>query len=279
MDNRFVDVDGVRLRYFEAGSGAAVLLLHGGSLGSSADVFSRIVPRLADAGLRAIAFDQPGFGLSAVPADHSTHYRRESVPRLMDALGLRRAALMAHSQAGGAAVQLALADPARYSHVVILSTGSLLPPAAEAGGAGSRPAREAAPREWQAGDAEPTLADTRRALEETVFNHALITEDAVALRHSHSLGRNYRAFLARQALGDEGGGKGGTPLWQRLTELSMPLLMIYGRQDRARAAERAEHLKRLRPEIDLHIVDGCKHMLPWDAEDELIRLAVPHLQK
>jgi hypothetical protein len=29
------------------------------------------------------------------------------------------------------------------------------------------------------------------------------------------------------------------------------------------------------PGLDLHLVDGCKHMVPWDAADTFHRLAVP----
>lgn len=275
--DRFADVGGLRLRYIEAGAGPAVIFLHGGSLGSSADVFRRNLPAFAAAGLRAIAFDQPGFGLSDVPANHSTAFRRDSVTGLMNAMALGRAALIAHSQSGGAAVQLALAEPQKFTHIVILSTGSLLPPAeADAATKGATKT----PREWEAGTAEPSLTDTRQALEENVFNHALITDDELALRHRHSVGRNYAAFVAR--LADEAGTRStgaSKPLWQRLPELTMPLLMIYGRQDRARAAERAELLKRTYPVLDLKIVDRCKHMLPWDAAEELVRLAVPFLKR
>ena len=65
---------------------------------------------------------------SDVPADHSMAYRRKMVPKMLDAMGLKKVALIAHSQAGGTAVQLALQEPERYSHVVVLGTGSLLPP-------------------------------------------------------------------------------------------------------------------------------------------------------
>jgi pimeloyl-ACP methyl ester carboxylesterase len=57
----------------------------------------------------------------------------------------------------------------------------------------------------------------------------------------------------------------------------MPLLLIFGRNDRANAAERAGLLKEKYPGLDLHIVDDCKHLVPWDAADDLIRLAVPFL--
>ena len=58
-EDRFVTVEGLKLRYIERGTGPAVILLHGASLGSSADVFLRNLGPLADAGFRAIAFDQP----------------------------------------------------------------------------------------------------------------------------------------------------------------------------------------------------------------------------
>jgi hypothetical protein len=37
-------------------------------------------------------------------------------------------------------------------------------------------------------------------------------------------------------------------------------------------------LKELRPQLDLHIVDDCKHLVPWDRADEVIRLGVPFLK-
>ncbi len=278
LEDRHAMVDGLRLRYFEAGSGLPVLLLHGASLGSSADVFLRNVPPLAVAGLRPIAFDQPGFGLSDVPANHSTAFRRDSIPKFIRALGLTRVAVVAHSQAGAMAVELALADAGLFSHMVILSTGSLLPPPAD--GAATKKAAAQTPLEWQAKPADPTIEDTRKLLEQNLFHRELITDDELALRHSRSIGRNHQAFLARQVQDAAPTEKQkGKPLWQRLPDLAMPLLMIYGRQDRARAAERAELLKATYPQLDLHIVDGCKHLLPWDAADDFVRLTVPFLKR
>ena len=88
VKDKFAAVDGLRLRYIEEGEGPVVLLLHGASLGSSADVFIRNLAPLARAGFRAIAYDQPGFGLSDVPFDHSPAYRRDSVPKFLDAIGV-----------------------------------------------------------------------------------------------------------------------------------------------------------------------------------------------
>lgn len=278
MTDRFVTVDGLKLRYIEEGEGPAVLLLHGASLGSSADVFRRNLPPLAQAGFRAIAFDHPGFGLSDVPEDISAAYRKKIMPKFADALGLKKVALVGHSQAGNPAVQLALETPERYGHVVVLGTGSLLPPIDT--GKSDRGGEAQHRLERRMAQSEPTIEDTRKLLQENLYHHELITPEELELRHSRSVGRNFAAFVARTEAAEAAPPKPDTrpPLWQRLIDLRVPLLMIFGRNDRAHAGDRAAMLKDQYPQLQIHIVDGCKHLVPWDAADDFIRLAVPFLK-
>ena len=275
--NKFVQVDGLKLRYIEAGSGPAVLFLHGASLGSSADVFVRNLGPFAKAGFRAVAFDLPGFGLSEKPAKQSVPQQRNSIPKFIDAAGLGKTALIAHSRSGNFAVQLALEDPSRYSHVIVLGTGPLLPPQTEAQVGRYEAIQARVDRDMA--QKEPTLEDARKLLQADTFNHALISAEDVAMRHSRMIGGNFIAHQERQNHDAPAGGPAtARPLWERLTELKMPLLMIFGREDRSHAAERAELLKKLKPELNLHIVNGCKHMVHWDAFDDLLRLGVPFLK-
>jgi pimeloyl-ACP methyl ester carboxylesterase len=276
--DKFAQVDGLKLRYIEMGEGPAVLLLHGGSLGSSADVFLRNLPPLAAAGFRAIAFDQPGFGLSDTPADHSPAYRRDSILKIMDALGIEKAALVGHSQAGGPAVQIGLQKPDRVSHIVVLGTGSLLPPADDSM---KEPGvtRQRAEEPKAAEMVEPTLADTRQLLEWNLFHTDLLTPEELELRHSRSIGACFKAHVARTELSERQPAKPpAVPLWQRLVELKMPLRLMFGRQDRSWAYKRAMKLKELYPQLDLIILEDCKHMVPWDAAEEWVRLAAPFLK-
>jgi pimeloyl-ACP methyl ester carboxylesterase len=277
-EDKFVNVDGLKLRYIEEGSGPSMLFLHGASLGSSADVFLRNLGPFAKAGFRAVAFDLPGFGLSDIPEKQSVPQQRNSIPKFIDAAGLGKTALIAHSRSGGFAVQLALEDPNRYSHVIILGTGSLLPLQTEAQ-VGRYEAVQARVDKEMA-EKEPTLEDARKLLQADTFNHSLISDEDVAIRHSRMIGRNFKAHQERQNQEAPAGGaaKPSKPIWERLSELKMPLLMIFGREDRAHAGERAELLKKQQPQINLHIVNGCKHMVHWDAFDDLMRLGVPFLK-
>jgi len=273
--DKFAAVDGLRIRYIEDGRGPAALLIHGASLGSSADVWRRNLAPLASYGLRVIAYDQPGFGLSDDPPEWGLGFRTSFILRLMDALGLDSAALVGHSQSGAMAVDLALSHPDRVRSVVVLGTGSLLPTFPE------QAAKKDGPAEGEeGGDSEPTAADVRGILENNLYEQALITEAVVQDRLQMSTGKNHRAFLARLHAGSgnkvaKGSGK---PLRERLGEVSRPLLMLYGREDRAQAAQRAELAKQRTPGLNLHILPRCKHLVQWDAQDAFQRLAGPFLR-
>ena len=276
-EDKYVTVAGLRTRYLEQGLGPAVILLHGASLGSSADVFKRNLAPLADLGMRVIAYDQPGFGLTDDPPEWGIGFRTSFILKFMDALGIDKATLVGHSQAGNMAVELALSNPDRVAKVIALGTGSLLPPLPDS------EKKSAGPAEGEeGGDTEPTLAEAREVLAKNTFNQALITDEIVQERLRMSTGKNFKAFLARNAAGAKNKGKPKDPnkkaAWQRLGEVKQPFLLIYGRDDRGQAAKRAEQLKREQPALDLHVVPNCKHLVQWDAEKDFYRLAGPFLR-
>lgn len=274
--DKFVTVDGLRFRYLEEGSGHPVLMVHGASLGSSADVFRRHLKAFAKAGLRAIAVDLPGYGLSEVGSDLSFAFQIASLPKFIEALGLNKPALMAHSRSGTLVVQLALQEPDHYSHVVTLATNLLLPPLGnESEGHDIRLAQRLDRRMT---NTEPTLADTRKLLEADLFHTELVTPEELALRHRNSIGVPFRIFTERANAG-ENTPPSGSPLSERIFDLQVPLLMLIGREDRSHALERGELLQKTHPEINLHTVPECKHLLPWDGEQEIYRLVIPFIKK
>jgi pimeloyl-ACP methyl ester carboxylesterase len=262
MSPKKLRVDGLQVRYFEAGEGAPLVLLHGASLGSSADVWTRNLAPLAAQRLRVIAPDLPGFGETDNPEDHSLAYRRDFVLELMDALGIARASLVGHSQSGRIALELACRHPERIAKAVIVGTGSLLPSLDEKTGS-SRAEGEGE----EGGVAEPTLDEARALLESNLYDKALATPEAVALRHRMSTGKNFTAFLARKTAKEKAAkeGKGGEPAWQRVAKCPVPLLMLYGENDRGEAAKRAMQAKELDPSLDIRLLPRCAHLVQWDA--------------
>ena len=118
----------------------------------------------------------------------------------------------------------------------MLQTGSVLPPWPKVAKGGAGEGEEG-------GSSEPGLNETRTLLENTLFNHSLITPEVLEERHRMSVGKNFQAFLERAKAPRGGGSKETAPVWERLHRLPVPLLMIYGKQDRGAAAARPPRSK------------------------------------
>ena len=184
--DKFVSVDNLKTRYIDAGAGAAVLLLHGASLGSSVEVYEGTIPVLVSAGLRCIGFDSPGYGLTDNPTDYSDSYRTNFILKFMDAVGIGKAHVVAHSASGRNAAIISLRHPQRFGAVIPVAATPLLPTLPDQ--------KERAERE----PPPPTLESTRKRLEGDLFNHGLITDERVERRYRMSLGKNYGAALERE---------------------------------------------------------------------------------
>ena len=116
-DATFVEVDGVHVRYREAGTGPAVVLLHG--YGASSDSWRAVQPVLARTH-RVIAIDLKGFGWTSRPeGDYSPAAQAELVWRVLDRLGVRDVAIVAHSWGSSVGLSMAVAQPARVRRVAL----------------------------------------------------------------------------------------------------------------------------------------------------------------
>jgi len=118
----FIDVDGVRVHYQEAGdvNAPAMVLIHGFT--SSTLVWSKVFLRLADAGYRVIAPDMLGYGYTAKPrnGDYTIDGQAKLVIRLLDALGIPRAIIVGSSYGGAVAATCALDYPDRVEKVILV---------------------------------------------------------------------------------------------------------------------------------------------------------------
>ena len=123
---RWSDVRGLRMRYLDwGGEGAPVIALHG--LASSAHWYDIVAPLLRRK-FRIIAPDQRGHGQTTQAADgYNWQSVAADVAGLMDALGIRRAALFGHSWGGHVAVSAAALHPERVSALVMIDGGFFSP--------------------------------------------------------------------------------------------------------------------------------------------------------
>jgi len=121
--HKFVHTNGIRMHVAEAGSGYPVVLCHGfPELWYS---WRHQMRALADAGFRAIAPDQRGYGETTCPQPIEAYTQRNLVADLtgmLDALGLEHAVVVGHDWGGAVAWNAAMMAPARFTHVIGVNT-------------------------------------------------------------------------------------------------------------------------------------------------------------
>jgi pimeloyl-ACP methyl ester carboxylesterase len=123
MELKTTDLHGHRIAYYEAGSGPALVLLHG--IGGSGRTWKRVITALA---LRhhVIAPDLMGHGASErLRGDYSLGAHASTVRDLMVKLNVDRATICGHSLGGGIAMVFAYQFPERCERMVLVSSGGL----------------------------------------------------------------------------------------------------------------------------------------------------------
>ena len=112
----YVPHDGARIFYRSFGSGPAVILLHGGL--ANGEYWAKQVPALERAGYRAVVIDSRGHGRSTRDARPFTYELMASdVVAVMDALKLRRAAVVGWSDGAIVGLVMGIHDPERLTRV------------------------------------------------------------------------------------------------------------------------------------------------------------------
>ena len=118
----FFEVEGVRSFRLDEGDGEPVVLMHG--VPASCFLYRRVVPALAQRGLRGIAFDLPGLGLADRPVefDYSWTGLGRFATAAVQELGLERFHLVVHDIGGPVGFEMAAQIPERVASLTILNT-------------------------------------------------------------------------------------------------------------------------------------------------------------
>jgi 2-hydroxy-6-oxonona-2,4-dienedioate hydrolase len=133
-DPKFIDVDGIRTRYFDKGSGEVLLLVHGSHMGTPDACESAIdwefnFDVLAQ-WFRVIAMDKLGQGYTGNPksdADYTMAATVKHAAGLLQALGLKNVHVIGHSRGGYVVTRLTLDHPELARSCVIVDSGTLAP--------------------------------------------------------------------------------------------------------------------------------------------------------
>ena len=138
LTSKFVEVNGVRTRYYEMGQGEPMVLVHGGSTAgsSTANVWSRNIPGLAKH-FHIFAVDRLGSGMTDNPLegkDYSTQGQVEHIYQFIQTLKLGQVHLVGHSAGGGIVFFLAILHPEIVRTLTVIAHGPEAPSADPNGG-------------------------------------------------------------------------------------------------------------------------------------------------
>jgi pimeloyl-ACP methyl ester carboxylesterase len=239
--NEYTIIRGNRIHYYEGGSGAPVVLLHG--LGSRAEDWANLMPQLKQAGFHVYAIDLLGYGRSARPANatYSIPEEAQYVEEFIAQRRLDKVNLVGWSMGGWVAMRIALDKPERIGRLVLCDS------------AGIR--------------FEPTF---------TIFDFEPTTIPAVQRLYSLLMPRPTEMpdFLARDMIRrfkqlnwvvDRSARSmfhGNDLLDGKLGSLQMPTLILWGKQDHLIPLATGVSMHQQIPQSVLEIYDGCGHLAP-----------------
>jgi pimeloyl-ACP methyl ester carboxylesterase len=220
---RYLEVEGLRLHYVEAGSGEPVLLLHGWP--TSSYLWRGILGPLGESN-RAIALDLPGFGRSDKPLDVS--YDFEFFDRILTGflaeLGIDRVGMAVHDLGGPIGLHWAARHSERLTRLALLNTIVYARPSLGV------VAFLAAARMPGLRSALTSPAGLRWAMRFGVHDKRRLSEEAIRAYQKPFETPEARRALQKAGVGLPLGGMREVERW--LPQADVPVRIVYGERDR-----------------------------------------------
>ena len=267
MASRWVRLaNGARAHYVTAGdSGPAIILLHGGIVGSSGTAGWRfMLPFLGENGFRVFAPDRPGFGL----ADPRERYWPNKgflswvdfVDQFADALGLDQFHISGNSQGATSTAYYVVNHPERVTSFALIATAGLIDTMGIAERVGG----------ITVGAFDGTSKSMKDLMEPIIYRKTAISDDLLEMRAraANAQDASYRAAATfnREGSKDPRFAQ-ALNLKGRLDCLSIPAIYLYGLQDVLAPVENGYNQEGVLPNIQMFYPDECGHQGQTDQPD------------
>lgn len=276
-DSKYIEINGVDVHYKEAGTGGRMfILLH--PFGGSTYSWREVMDDFAKFG-RVLAYDRPAFGLTErpMPGDwQSNPYGMkaniELLRGLLDAFDTDKAILVGNSAGGGLAVAFALEYPERVDELILVDPGV-------GGGYGPQFPAWALPFMWapQMRHLGPLMMrDYQESLPRTVerewYDQSKLTEE-IRQKHLQVLTINNwdRAFYELTFA------PAYPELRPLLPNLTVPALIVAGREDRLIRSWYFEAIALEMPEARLEIIPNCGHVPQEECPEPFMKVVLDYL--
>ena len=244
QEDKYINANGVKIRYIEAGKGAAIVLLHGGTSNLESWTSRGVVDNLAK-DFRVIAFDARGHGKSDSPRDPAAYGRQQAldVVRILDALKIERAHIIGFSLGSSTVAQLLTLHPERFLTGV------------QVAGAGRTPEEANDPRiETEAAEIARDCISRSRVMRQAPAGMKPTEED---IQQRVVACRADKTFDPLAVAASLRGYKDQAVTNEQMATVKVPTLGIVGTLDHTLKAMQA--LKTIRPGMKLVLLEGVSH--------------------
>jgi pimeloyl-ACP methyl ester carboxylesterase len=269
MKAHTIYVGGMATRYYTLGTGAPVVLLHGGAPGSrylayGARIWSRTMAQLA-AAFDVIALDRPGHGETAAPLSDDAYtldHEAAHTAAFLMALGTGPFHIVGHGHGGYVACRLAIDHPELVRSCTIVDSSALAPGAS---------------RQYRLADA-PAPLRSRESQRWVLEAHSLHSQPVVdawldqAVEHAQ-----FACYRSAVAAMEERGvedrvfapalARGRIAVFRHLVNsgLTMPTFVIWGKDDPIAPLENArllyEALARKQRNTEMRVINDAGHFV------------------
>lgn len=275
MKTRHIQVGSRKIFLSEAGSGPAVLMLHGGGPGASGvPNYSRNIEALAKE-FRVLVPDMPGYGRSTKGVDRNDPFGdlAESMQGMLDSLGLKEAHLVGNSLGGACGLRMAMERPSSIGRIVLMGPGGVdttrgLP----------TPGLKRLLNYYK-GEG-PSLEKIRRFIRgDLVYDGGQVPEALIRERYQASI--DPETVASPPLLGPK-----GIPKFKnldftrddRLGQLNHPTLVLWGTEDKVNRPSGGHSLQKRMRNCDLYLFSKTGHWVQWERSDEFNAVVTAFLQ-
>ncbi len=267
--SQFIDLpSGAKAHYRDQGNsgGSVLVLLHGSN--ASLHTWEPWVKILGDE-FRVVTVDLPGHGLTIARADddYTTASMAAFVDEFTTAMGIERFAVAGNSMGGAVAGRVAMQYPGRVTQLVLIDSGGVIPPDMPEPPAFFYLVRTPVLREFlRLIPGRPVAEATLKA---SFANQALVTDKMIDRYWELNRGPGIREATRKRF-------RMPIEYWQgedrffreNLPKLTIPVLIMWGRQDKLIPASTVEILKSLIPGSHAVVYDEGGHILQEDLAEQ-----------
>lgn len=250
FQDRYAQVGPYRVHYFVGGQGTPLLLIHG--LGARAEDWAPVMPVFARNGFRVYAIDLLGSGRTDHPdIAYTIGQQTAMVHQFLDQMHVSRADVAGWSMGGWVALELAEEHPEQVRRMVLYDSAGLLFHVTFG------------PEVFT-----PHNSAELARLDNLLTPHPARLPGFMARDIVRTLGKNYWVvdrMLQSMLTGKE-------LLDGKLGNVHVPVLVVWGAQDKLIPPVVAQEMHQQMPQSVLEIYDGCGHLAPISCAGRV----VPH---